>query len=118
MRQPLAERFKESPYRQPMEKNKPNRRICPDSAEGTISPAADVRISTEPNRHDCGTIIVMKRLVRPKQGRKIAGVCLGVADYLNVDVTLVRLLWIFALLPGGIPGLVPYLLCWIIIPSE
>ncbi len=60
----------------------------------------------------------VKRLVRPKKGRKIAGVCLGVANYLGVDVTLVRLLWIFALIPGGVPGILPYILCWIFIPSE
>jgi phage shock protein C len=60
----------------------------------------------------------VKKLSRPKKGRKIAGVCLAVANYLNVDVTLVRLLWVFALLPGGIPGIIPYILCWIFIPSE
>lgn len=60
----------------------------------------------------------IKKLVRPKKGRKIGGVCLAVANYLNVDVTLVRLLWVFALLPGGVPGIIPYILCWIFIPSE
>lgn len=60
----------------------------------------------------------MKKLIRPKQGRKVGGVCLAVANYLTVDVTLIRLLWVFALLPGGIPGLIPYILCWIFIPSE
>lgn len=58
-----------------------------------------------------------KKLVRPRKGRKLAGVCLGVANYLSVDVTLVRLLWVFALIPGGVPGVVPYILCWIFIPS-
>ncbi|MCL4200017.1 PspC domain-containing protein [Patescibacteria group bacterium] len=61
---------------------------------------------------------VTKKLVRPRKGRKIAGVCLGIANYLNVDVTLVRLLWVFALIPGGVPGIIPYILCWIFIPSE
>jgi phage shock protein C len=60
----------------------------------------------------------VKRLVRPIKGRKIAGVALAFANYFNVDVTLVRLIWVFLLIPGGIPGLVPYLICWIIIPSE
>ncbi|HLD24644.1 MAG TPA: PspC domain-containing protein [Patescibacteria group bacterium] len=60
----------------------------------------------------------VKKLVRPKKGRKIASVCLGVANYLGVDVTLVRVLWVFALIPGGVPGILPYLLCWIFIPSE
>jgi len=60
----------------------------------------------------------MKRLVRPKQGRKIAGVARGLADYFNVDVTLVRIAWAFLLVPGGLPGLVPYLICWLIMPEE
>lgn len=48
----------------------------------------------------------------------IAGVALAIANYLDVDVTLVRLIWAFLLIPGGLPGLLPYLICWIIIPSE
>jgi phage shock protein C len=59
-----------------------------------------------------------KRLLRPKKDRKIAGVALAFANYFNIDVTLVRLVWLFLLIPGGLPGLIPYLICWIIIPSE
>jgi phage shock protein PspC (stress-responsive transcriptional regulator) len=59
----------------------------------------------------------MKKLVRPKNGRKIAGVCLGLANYLNVDPTVVRIIWIFLLIPGGLPGLIPYILCWIVMPE-
>ena len=59
-----------------------------------------------------------KRLLRPKKGRKIAGVCLAFANYFDIDVTLVRLVWLFLLLPGGFPGLIPYIVCWIVIPSE
>lgn len=62
--------------------------------------------------------IPVKKLIRPKKGRKIGGVCLAVANYLGVDVTFVRVAWAFALLPGGAPGLIPYVLCWIFIPSE
>lgn len=60
----------------------------------------------------------MRKLIRPRKGRKLAGVCLAVANYFNVDVTLIRLIWVFALLPGGIPGILPYIICWIVIPSE
>lgn len=59
-----------------------------------------------------------KRLVRPKKGRKIAGVSLAFANYFEIDVTIVRLIWVLMFLPGGLPGLLPYLICWIIIPSE
>ena len=60
----------------------------------------------------------MKKLIRPKKGRKLAGVCLAVANFFDVDVTLIRLLWAFALIPGGIPGVLPYIICWIVMPSE
>lgn len=60
----------------------------------------------------------MKRLVRPKKGRVLAGVCAAFANYFNIDVVLVRVIWIILLFPGGLPGLIPYLLCWIIIPEE
>jgi phage shock protein C len=65
-----------------------------------------------------GAVIGRKRLVRPRAGRKIAGVCLGVAEYFDVDVTLVRLVWlIVALMPPTI-GLLAYLIAWIVMPEE
>lgn len=60
----------------------------------------------------------MKKLIRPKKGRKIAGVAMAFANYFNVDVTLIRIILILLLLPGGLPGFIPYVICWIFIPSE
>lgn len=62
--------------------------------------------------------LVTKRLVRPKNGRMISGVCAGLAHYMGVPTALVRIIWAFLLIPGGLPGLLPYVLCWIIIPEE
>ncbi|QQS38447.1 PspC domain-containing protein [Candidatus Woesebacteria bacterium] len=59
-----------------------------------------------------------KRLVRPLKGRMVAGVCLALSDYFNVDPTIVRIFWAFLLIPGGFPGLISYVICWILIPSE
>ena len=59
-----------------------------------------------------------KKLIRPREGRKVAGVCAAVANYFGMDVVVVRLIWVFLLIPGGLPGLIPYLICWIVIPSE
>lgn len=59
-----------------------------------------------------------KKFVRPKKGRKLAGVAAGIANYLGIDVTLVRIIWVLLFLPGGFPGLIPYLLFWAIMPSE
>ncbi|OGM17975.1 hypothetical protein A2685_00060 [Candidatus Woesebacteria bacterium RIFCSPHIGHO2_01_FULL_37_10] len=60
----------------------------------------------------------IKKLVRPKTGRKIAGVCAGIANYFNIDPVIVRVFWIFLLIPGGLPGLIPYLLCWLVMSEE
>jgi len=63
---------------------------------------------------------VARRLVRlPAEGR-IAGVCAGIADYLAVDITLVRLAWVvFSIVPGCfIGGALAYVAAWIIMPES
>ena len=53
-----------------------------------------------------------------KHDKKIAGVCSGFAHYLDVDVTLVRIVWvILAFMPPGV-GVVGYLLAWLIMPNN
>lgn len=59
-----------------------------------------------------------RKLVIPKDDKKIAGVCAAFANYLDIDVTIIRILWVLLLLPGGLPGLIPYLICWLVIPEE
>jgi phage shock protein PspC (stress-responsive transcriptional regulator) len=60
-----------------------------------------------------------RRLFRHSGRGKIGGVCAGIADYLDSDVTLVRLLWIvLSIFPGGlVGGLVAYVAAWIIMPD-
>jgi phage shock protein C len=57
-----------------------------------------------------------KRLYRSKENRMIAGVCGGIAEYFNVDPTLIRLLWILAIFMGA--GILVYIVGWIIIPEN
>jgi len=52
-----------------------------------------------------------------REGRKIAGVCLGVAEYFDLDVTIVRLVWLIASVVTGI-GLLSYPIAWIVMPEE
>ncbi len=59
-----------------------------------------------------------RRLVRPREGKMIGGVAAGLANYFGVDVTLVRVIWVLLLLPGGLPGFLPYIILWIIMPVE
>jgi phage shock protein C len=69
----------------------------------------------------CGTrvggVISRKRLMRPREGRKIAGVCLGVAEYFDLDATLVRLVWLVLIFGAG-TGLLAYIIGWIVMPEE
>ncbi|HLJ90535.1 MAG TPA: PspC domain-containing protein [Candidatus Angelobacter sp.] len=55
--------------------------------------------------------------MRPRQGRKVAGVCAGIAEYLDLDPTLIRIVWLMCLLAGGV-GLLGYLVAWIVVPEE
>src|SRR5271156_2005633 len=64
-----------------------------------------------------GASIARKRLVRPRQGRKIAGVCLGFAEYFDIDVTVVRLVRLITSLLTGV-GLLAYPIGWIVMPEE
>mgnify|MGYP005854506953 CR=1 FL=1 len=57
------------------------------------------------------------RLYRSRQNRMIAGVAGGLAEYFGVDVSLVRLIWVLAVLWGG-SGLLAYIIAWIIIPER
>jgi phage shock protein C len=59
-----------------------------------------------------------RRLYRSRSDRMVAGVAGGMAEYLGIDPIIIRLLWILAFLPGGVPGLLLYVLCAVIIPSE
>lgn len=56
--------------------------------------------------------------MRSKKDRKIAGVCGGLGAYLRMDPTIIRIMFVFLALPGGFPGIIPYVLLWIIIPEE
>jgi phage shock protein C len=57
-------------------------------------------------------------LRRSRSNRMIAGVCGGLAEFFGISSFWFRLGFLIALLPGGIPGLVPYLVLWIVVPSE
>ena len=55
---------------------------------------------------------------RSRRNRIIAGVCGGLGDFFGISAFWFRLGFLIALLPGGVPGILPYVIAWIIIPSE
>lgn len=57
-----------------------------------------------------------KRLYKSLTDRKVCGVCGGVAEYLDVDPTLVRLAWIFLFFAGG-AGILAYFLAAFVMPE-
>jgi phage shock protein C len=64
-----------------------------------------------------GASLARKRLMRPRVGRKIGGVCLGLAEYFDLDVTIVRVVWLITAIMTCI-GFIPYVIAWIVVPEE
>ncbi|HEX6503018.1 MAG TPA: PspC domain-containing protein [Terriglobales bacterium] len=66
-----------------------------------------------------GAVAARRHLMRLRHNRRIAGVCAGFAEYLDLDPTLVRVLWaVVTVLSGCLPGVVAYIAGWIIMPEE
>lgn len=57
-------------------------------------------------------------LRRSKSNRVIAGVCGGLAEFFGISSFWFRLAFFIALIPGGVPGIVIYLIMWMVVPSE
>lgn len=65
-----------------------------------------------------GSVLARKRLLRPQAGRRIAGVCAGFAEYFDLDVTLVRVVWLMSVFLGVGLSLIAYVIAWIVMPDE
>lgn len=60
-----------------------------------------------------------RRLTRSVEDRKVAGVCAGLAKYMGWDVAAVRIAFVvLSLLPIGFPGILVYIIMWIVVPDE
>lgn len=59
-----------------------------------------------------------RRLTRSREDRMIGGVCGGLARYLNVDATLIRVITAVVVLFGAFTPLVAYLVAWVLMPEE
>ncbi len=60
----------------------------------------------------------MKRLFRSKKERMLAGICGGIGEHLDVDPTVIRLIWIVVTLLSLGAGLLAYIIAWIIVPEQ
>ena len=66
---------------------------------------------------DMNTMNGAKRLSRRREGRIVAGVCAGLADYFGIDVTLIRLAFAVLTIFGGFGALL-YVAAWAVVPEE
>ena len=72
------------------------------------------RASARPRKEG---ITMDRKLYRAEEGKMIAGVCAGLAEYFAIDPTLVRLAWVLFCALGG-SGVLAYIICALIIPSK
>lgn len=57
-----------------------------------------------------------KRLTKDLNDKKIAGVCSGIARYFDIDPTIIRVIWLIAVLCFGF-GFLAYIICWFVLPD-
>jgi phage shock protein C len=70
-----------------------------------------------PGAAPAGNPMPQKRLMRSRDA-KLGGVCGGIAEYMDVDPTVVRLVWVLVtFFTGLVPGLVAYLVTWLVLPA-
>ena len=60
---------------------------------------------------------MQKKLYRSKSNRMLVGVCAGVAEYFNIDPTVVRVAWAIASI-FGFAGVLAYIICAFVIPEK
>ena len=65
-----------------------------------------------------GSVLARKRLMRPRNGQKVGGVCAGFAEYFDLDVNLVRVVWVISVFLGAGLSLIAYVIAWIVMPEE
>jgi phage shock protein C len=59
-----------------------------------------------------------RKLRRSRHDRWIGGICGGLGEFFGLSAFWFRLLFFILLLPGGLPGVLPYVILWLIIPLE
>ena len=60
----------------------------------------------------------MKKRLTLSNNKFIAGVCGGIADYLNLDPTLVRIIFVLLIVVLKFPMVIAYVFCWAIFPNS
>ena len=85
-------------------------RYCTNCGKPTDAAAADGTVAV--------TGLPPKKLHRIIAQKKIAGVCAGFAEYFDMDLTLMRVIWVALLLLPPNLGLIGYIVAWVVMPKE
>lgn len=59
-----------------------------------------------------------RKLYRSKKNEMVAGVCAGIGEYIDVDPTVVRLIWVFVTIFSFGAGIIAYLIAWALMPQR
>jgi phage shock protein PspC (stress-responsive transcriptional regulator) len=65
-----------------------------------------------------GWVMTSKKIYRSRENRMICGVAAGIGTYFGIDPTVVRVVWVLAVLLGVFPAVLAYAACCFIIPEE
>ena len=60
----------------------------------------------------------VKKILRPRTGRMLAGVCAAIANYCNMDATVIRIIYVFLTVFTAFGGLIVYFILMLLIPEE
>ncbi len=74
-------------------------------------------IKTRENEEADPAMSNVRRLYRSRYEKKLGGVCAGLANFFQIDVTVVRLIWVLLAVFAG-TGILAYIIAWIIIPEQ
>lgn len=73
--------------------------------------------SVPPPASQASIPVSQRRFQRSSTNVKIAGVCAGLAEYLDFDATVVRVLWVvLTIFSAGFPGILVYIILWVLMP--
>jgi phage shock protein C len=71
------------------------------------------------SKHERGELVATRGpLRRSRSNRMVAGVCGGLGEFFGINPFWFRLAFLIALIPGGVPGILAYVIIWLVIPKE
>jgi phage shock protein C len=70
------------------------------------------------NAKEVKLMATRRPLRRSRTNRMVAGVCGGLGEFFGINPFWFRLAFLIALIPGGVPGILAYVIVWLVVPGE